>query len=127
MKLKAILLICIFLFFLSQNVHATFSIETDLTSINFGAMNPNGTKGDVPSQGVTVKCTTDQGNPWYLRLHLETPLTNVNNPSSMISNENFWWYGMSTTGSGALVMDEQDFSVEKVAYTASAGEGVSGV
>ncbi len=127
MKLKVFLLIGVSLFFLSQNLHAAFSIETDLTSINFGTMNPDQTRGDVPSQGITVRCTTDQNNPWYLRLHLETPLTNVNNPSSFISNENFWWYGMSTTGSGTLVMDEQDFSIERVAYTAPTGEGGSGV
>lgn len=127
MKLKLFLLIGTSLFFLSQNLHATFSIETDLTSIDFGNMKPSQTKGDVPSQGVTVRCTTDQGNPWYLRMHLETPLTNVDNPSSFISDENFRWYGISTTGSGTLVMDEQDFSIERIAYTAPTGEGGSGV
>ncbi len=124
---RLLLLAAIILIALSSHAYAEFTIETDLKSIDFGPMNPGDTRGDIPSQGVTIRCTTTQGNSWQLRLHLETPLTHVTNPSSIITNDNFWWYGVSTTGSGSLVMHEQNLLTEQIAYTAPAGEGASGI
>ena len=127
MRSKPLFFAAVFLFLACQNALASFNIETDLNSIDFGYMNPTATKGDIPFQGLTVRCTSDQGNPWQLRLRLETPLRHDNNPSQVIPSENFWWYGISTTGSGTLVIDEQDFLIERVAYNAPAGEGASGI
>jgi hypothetical protein len=117
----------LFLSLISTDAQAVFSVDTDLTSINFGTMKPNEVMGDIPAQGVTIRCTTDRGNAWTIRTHLEQPLTNSLNPSSIIPNENFRWYGISTTGSGTLVRTEQDYLVEKVIYSAPAGEGAGGV
>lgn len=127
MRLRLIFFLIGGLFLFCQSALATLNIETDINSVDFGYMNPAATKGDIPFQGVTVRCTSDQGNPWQLRLRLETPLKHNDNPSQMIPSENFWWYGVSATGIGTLVMDEQDFLVERVVYSAPAGEGVSGI
>lgn len=128
MKLLKIFLLVSFIFFLpSEETNAAFTIETDLTSVNFGVMKPGEIRGDIPFQGVTVRCTTDQGRPWTLRIRLERPLANTNNSSSVIPSENFRWYGLNSTGTGTLVTDEQDFLVERVAYTAPAGEGAGGI
>lgn len=125
MKFFYLTILC--LFFLTSVADATFTVELDLTSVDFAVMKPGEIKGDLPIQGITVTCTTNQGNPWFLRTHLENPLTHISNPFATISSENFFWYGYSTTGSGMLVTDEQDFTEEKIIYTASAGEGTSGV
>lgn len=124
---KILLLIALFIFFLTSTASAAFSIVLDLNSIDFANMKPGQIRGDLPSQGITVTCTSDQGNPWYLRICVKEPLTHMGNPSSIIPNENFLWYGLETTGTGTLVTAEQDFTEERIAYTAPAGEGASGV
>ncbi|MDD5423434.1 MAG: hypothetical protein PHT32_08500 [Candidatus Omnitrophica bacterium] len=126
-KILPLFTLLIFFTLMPGSAHAAFTLETDINSIDFGAMAPDEIKGDIPSQGVTVRCTTDQGNAWFLRTRLDTQLTNANNPSSVIPSENFRWYGSSTTGTGQLVMTEQDYLVERIVYTAPAGEGASGV
>ncbi len=124
---KALLFFLFTLFFFPEIASASFGVETDLSSINFGIMKPNEIKGDVPHQGVTVRCTTDQGNAWFLRIRADSPFRNTSNPSSVIPNENFLWYGLNTTGSGALVTGERDFSTERIVYQAPQGEGAEGV
>ena len=110
-----------------QNTYAVFSVELDRSVLDFGLMKNNEIKEDQPYEGVLITCTSDQANRWYLRTHLETPLTNRNNASAIIPNENFFWYGINSTGSGTLTMMEQDYSQERVIYAAPAGEGANGV
>ena len=124
---KIFVLFILSLFIFSIDASATFTIETDLIEIYFGSMSPGEIREGIPTQGITVRCTTDQGNPWFLRIRTENPFGNMNNLSAIIPNENFWCYADSTTGSGILVTTEQDFSVERIVYTASAGEGAQGV
>ena len=124
---RALLLFLLFFPIISSDAQAVFNLDTDLTYINFGVMKPNEVTGDVPAQGITIRCTTDQGRAWTLRTHLEQPLSNSFNPSSIIPSENFRWYGIATTGSGNLVRTEQDYLVEKVIYSAPAGEGAGGI
>jgi len=123
----ALLSIFAFLFFLPVTAEAIFNIETDQQTLDFGLMAPNEVRDNVPSKGVMVKCTSDQGIPWRLRIRLESPLAHVNNPSETIASDHFWWYGANTTGIGTLVTNENDFTVERIVYSAPAGEGANGI
>jgi len=127
MKLKIVLLTFVIFIFLHKNTYATFSIDTDLARVDFGLMSSGDVKDNVPWQGVTVKCTSDQGNPWDLRIRMDSPFTHENNPSSIIANDRFWWYGANTTGLGTLITSQSDFSVERIVYQAPMGEGTAGI
>lgn len=127
MMIKSIIISLILLIFAYGYSFAAFSIETDLREINFGQMSPGEIKGDIPSQGVTVRCISDQGNAWYLRIRLDGQLTHIDSPSSVIPNSNFWWYGSSTTGTGTLTTAQQNFLSEEIVYQAPVGEGSTGV
>jgi hypothetical protein len=125
---KIIPLILISCFFLPiKSAQAAFDITTDLTHINFGSVNPGETIGDIPVQGLNVTCTSDQGNQWFLRIYTETPFRHDENPGMIISDEDFWWYGVDTTGAGTLVTTEEDMTSEKTIYTSTATEGANGI
>jgi len=125
-KLHFLFLILGILFFTNPAL-ATFSITTDTTNINFGPMDPGNTTGDIPVQGLSVTCTSDQGNQWFLRVYTETPFEHVDSPNITIFNENFYWYGINTDGAGDLVTDEEDMLSEKIVYTSTSTEGANGI
>jgi len=104
-----------------------FSITVDDENINFGLMQTGGIKGDEPSQGINVTCRTTWNSGWFLRIYMQEPLRLDGYSYITIPNENFYWYGMNTTGIGTLVTNEEDFSEEKVVYQAPAGEGADGI
>ena len=131
-KLKFILTVLILafstVFLWTQDAFATFSINLNFYSIDFGNLNMGDIKDDVPGIGLKVTCTTDQANPWQLRIRTERPLTNTMDPSSFIPNSNFFWYGISTSvpDNGSLVRSQEDFTVERTVYTAPGTEGNPG-
>ena len=112
----------------TQDALATFSINLNFYSIDFGNLNMGDIKDDVPGIGLTVTCRTDQANPWQLRIRAERPLTSILNPSSFIPNTNFFWYGISSSvpGNNSLVRNQEDFTVEGTVYSAPGTEGNPG-
>lgn len=116
-------------FFLSYSTLSQddFSITVDNETINFGLMQAGGIKGDEPSQGINVTCKTTWNSGWFLRIYMYDPLKLEGYSYITIPNENFYWYGMNTTGNGTLVTNEEDFTEEKVVYEAPAGEGADGI
>jgi len=106
---------------------AVFTLELNQTAMDFGDMDSGASgsyRDDIPHQGLEVLCTTDQGNPWWLRIRNEQPLTHISNPSATIPNTNLKWYGVSTSdpNNTSLVTLREDFTVEKTVYTAPAVE-----
>ena len=121
-------MIFILIFFImllcQKEAEAVFSIELNFYSIDFGSMDMGSIKDDVPSIGLIVTCTTDQGLAWDLKIRNDQPLTHVSNPASVIPNTNFKWYGVSTSDpiNTTLVMTREDFTFEKTIYTGTAIE-----
>ena len=113
----------------NQDAEAVFSIDLNFYSIDFGELDMGDIKDDVPSLDITITCTTDQGNAWYLKVKNETQLTHTINPSSFIPDTNLYWRGVSTTGSGTLTTGYNDFTVDDTptVYSSSVGEGASGI
>ena len=112
----------------SSTANAAFSIELNFPDLNFGNMNMGDIKDDVPPMGLIVTCTTDLGNPWSLNIRNDWPLMHVSNPSSVISNTDFKWYGVSTSdpANTSLIMTREDFTFERTIYNGAAGEGANG-
>lgn len=131
-KTRFILLISLITFFTvflyPRGAAATFSIDLNFYSIDFGSLNMGDIKDDVPGIGMKVTCRTDQGNPWQLKVRAERPLSHMENPASFIPNTNFFWYGISSNipGNSSLDKNQEDFTIERTVYTAPAGEGVTG-
>jgi len=119
-----LLLSLVFIFVFQTFAYATLQVTVDPASINLGSFNLNDDTRDLPrDRTIRVICTTDQGNPWELKINLESLLANLDNPSAVIPETNFWWYGFRTNGTGSLVTTDQDFSLERVVYTSSPLEG----
>ena len=112
----------------SQPAAATFSINLNFYSVDFGSLNMGDIKDDVPNIGIKVTCATNQGNPWQLRVRAERPLTHMENPASFIPNTNFFWYGISTSvpTNNSLDRNQEDFTVERTVYRAPGTEGTPG-
>jgi hypothetical protein len=128
-KTLAIFIAITFAIFLyTHDAEAVFSIDLNFYSIDFGNMNMGDIKDDIPSIGLIITCTTDQGNPWYLKIRNDYPLKHISNPASVIPNTNFKWYGVSTSDptNTSLVTTREDFTYEKTIYSGAAGEGASG-
>ena len=115
-------------FLCAPRAEAAFGIDLNFYSIDFGSLNMGDTKDDVPAIGLTVTCTTDQLNPWSLKIRNESPFTHTLNPSSTIPNTDLYWYGISTSvpGNNSLVTSQQDFTIERTVYSAPGSEGSPG-
>jgi hypothetical protein len=113
--------------FFLKSAEAVFNIALDTYTLDFGNLNPGEVKTNFPESSLIITCTTDQGNAWNLRVRNETPFTHTINPAATIPDTSFWWYGVSTTGTGTLIYTKQDFTTERIVYSAPAGEGASGV
>jgi hypothetical protein len=77
-------------------VGSLFRLSVDRGSIDFEKMKPGETKDNVPVEGVIVTGKTNTGNPWYLKISNDSPLSS--GPYT-IPNTNFIWYGW-TDGAG---------------------------
>jgi hypothetical protein len=77
-------------------VDSVFKMSVDRGTIDFEKMKPGDTKDNMPVEGVIATCTSSNGNPWYLKVSNDAPLSNG---PFMIPNSNFIWYGY-TEGSG---------------------------
>ncbi|MBL7071630.1 MAG: hypothetical protein ISS26_05625 [Candidatus Omnitrophica bacterium] len=126
-KVCVILIAIIIGFLYPRAAEAIFTLELNLTTVSFDNMNsgPAGSyRDDVPPQGLEVVCASDQGNVWSLLIRNDLPLTNTANPASAIPDENFKWYGVSTSDptNATLVTIREDFSVEKTVYAGAAAE-----
>jgi hypothetical protein len=73
-----------------------FRLSVDRGTIDFDKMSPGQTKDNIPVEGVIVTSKSNTGNPWYLKISNDNPLSNG---PYMIPNSNFIWYGW-TDGSG---------------------------
>jgi len=77
-------------------VQGTFNLMVNTDSFDFTRLSP-GQSGEMSrAEGVEVAGTSSDGNPWYIKVSAEKPLTSGSNT---IPNENFTWYG-STEGQG---------------------------
>jgi hypothetical protein len=73
-----------------------FRLSVDRGSIDFGSMKPGEAKDNVPGEGIIVTAKTNTGNPWYLKISNDSPLSSG---PYVIPNSNFIWYGW-TDGAG---------------------------
>jgi len=73
-----------------------FRLSVDRGSIDFEKMKPGETKDNVPVEGVIVTSKTNVGNPWYLKISNDSPLSSG---PYVIPNSSFIWYGW-TDGAG---------------------------
>ncbi len=121
--LVSCIIISPFIIFLPP-AYALFAIDLNYYSIDFGGMDMGDIKDDVPSNGLIVTLKTDQGNPWFLRIRTDMPLTHVDNPSQVIPDTHFRWYGVSTSDvtNTTLVTSREDLTVEKTVYSGAAAE-----
>jgi hypothetical protein len=73
-------------------VQGTFNLMVNTDSFDFTRMSP-GQSGEMSrAEGVEVAGASSDGNPWYLKVSAEKPLTSGSNT---IPNENLTWYGSS--------------------------------
>jgi len=104
----------------SVTVKQMFQLSIDRGTIDFEEMLPGNEKENVPVEGVVVTAKCDTGNPWFLKISNNSPLTSG---PDMIPNENFKWYGWSDgtgrwygTGEDALSL------TPTLVYSSGAGE-----
>ena len=73
-------------------VQGMFNLMVNTDSFDFTRLTP-GQSGEMSrAEGVEVAGASSDGNPWYLKVSAEKPLTSGSNT---IPNENFTWYGSS--------------------------------
>jgi hypothetical protein len=69
-----------------------FRLSIDRGSIDFEKMSGGETKDNVPVEGIIITSKTNVGNPWYLKISNDSPLSTG---PYLIPNSNFIWYGWS--------------------------------
>jgi hypothetical protein len=97
-----------------------FRLSVDRGTIDFENMSPGQTKDNVPVEGAIVTAMTNTGNPWYLKISNNSPLSSG---PYVIPNSNFIWYGW-TDGTGiwqGTGTDAINF-VPSLVYSSGAGE-----
>ncbi|MFC1767733.1 hypothetical protein ACFLZ2_04185 [Candidatus Margulisiibacteriota bacterium] len=107
----------------SIEVTAVFELKIDRSTIDFEEMLPGHEKANIPVEGIIATVKTSTGNPWYLKISNDTPLTSGPN---IIPNKYFKWYGWSDgtgrwngTGENSLSL------MPELAYSSGAGEGTN--
>jgi hypothetical protein len=73
-----------------------FRLSVDRGTIDFEKMRPGDTKDNVPPEGIIITTSTNTGNPWYLKISNDSPLSSG---PYVIPDSNFNWYGW-TDGTG---------------------------
>ena len=98
-----------------------FRLSVDRGSIDFEKMKPGEAKDNIPVEGVIVTGKTNVGNPWYLKISNDSPLSSG---PYIILNSNFIWYGW-TDGSGTWYGNgtDQMSLTPMLVYSSGAGEG----
>ena len=81
---------------ISVTVGSFFRLSVDRGMIDFDKMKPGETKDNMPPEGIIVTSMTSTGNPWYLKISNNSPLSSG---PYIIPNSNFIWYGW-TDGTG---------------------------
>jgi hypothetical protein len=106
---------------ISVTVGNYFRLSVDRGSIDFEKMRPGETKDNVPVEGVIVAGKTNTGNPWYLKISNDSPLSSG---PYVIPNSNFVWYGW-TDGKGTWygTGNNQMTFVPELMYASGANEG----
>jgi hypothetical protein len=73
-----------------------FRLSTDRGTADFETMKPGQTKDNVPVEGIIITSKTNTGNPWFLKISDNSPLSAG---PYIIPNSNLIWYGW-TDGKG---------------------------
>jgi hypothetical protein len=129
MRIKKIrmmmILACAFISVVSQSAHATFEMSVDRPFVDFGFMDIGEFK-ELMEQGSyhnEVTCTSDNGNTWYLKLHLLAPLRSG---TDEIQTTNFKWKIVEIVNGTGYPANENNFNnfstAPLVAYTSSPGD-----
>lgn len=102
-------------------VGSIFKLAIDRGNIDFEKMRPGETKDNTPVEGVIITSTSSSGNPWYLKISNDNPLSSGPN---IISNNNLIWYGWSD-GTGRWYGNGEDRMslVPMLMYSGSLSEG----
>jgi hypothetical protein len=77
-------------------VGSYFRLSVDRGSADFETMKPGAVKDNVPAEGIIVTSKTNTGNPWYLKISNDNPLSSG---PYIIPESNLIWYGW-TDGKG---------------------------
>lgn len=104
-------------------VTSIFSMALDRGTADFENMTPGETKDNVPVEGVIITTKITTGNPWYLKISNNSPLSSG---PYVIPNNNLIWYGW-TDGTGTWYgngYDQMTF-VPTLMYASSASEGMN--
>jgi len=106
---------------ISVTVGNYFRLSIDRGTVDFEKMRPGETKDNVPAEGVIVTAKTNTGNPWYLKISNDNPLSSG---PYVIPNTNFIRYGW-TDGSGTWygTGNNQMTFVPELMYASGANEG----
>lgn len=81
---------------ISVTVGSFFRLSVDRGSADFETMKPGQVKDNVPREGIIVTSKTNTGNPWYLKIANDNPLSSG---PYVIPDSNLIWYGW-TDGKG---------------------------
>ena len=95
-------------------VTPTFQLSIDRGTIDFESMLPGQEKDNVPVESIVVTTKTSSGNPWYLKISNNSPLTSGPN---IIPNSNFYWYGWSVLCSMGYFYFKNSLPVHGSQYT----------
>jgi len=108
---------------ISVTVGSYFRLSVDRTLIDFEKMSPGEIKDNVPVEGSIINSKVSTGNPWYLKISNDSPLSSG---PYIIPNTNLIWYGWSD-GSGKWFGngDDQMTLVPQIMYSSSINEGVN--
>ena len=124
---RVVLLTGVWLVSLPSSPAAALNLAIDRSEFDFGLLQLDEVRRDVPPEGLRLTCTTDGLNSWQLLVTQLEPMAHEQNPTQVIPETNLRWYGVSTSGSGTLVREESDFTQERAVYTGLGTEGPGGV
>ncbi len=106
---------------ISVTVGNYFRLSVDRGTIDFEKMKPGDVKDNMPPEGVIVTSNTNTGNPWYLKISNDSPLSSG---PYVIPDSNFSWYGW-TDGAGTWYGTGNNpiTFVPELMYASGANEG----
>ncbi len=110
---------------ISVTVGDLYALSVDRGTVDFEKMTPGQTKDNVPVEGVILLSQTNQGNPWFLKISSDSPLSSG---PDIIPGSNFIWYGW-TDGKGIWHGNgtDQINLVPMLMYSSGATETYAGV
>lgn len=106
------------------SVNPLFRFTLDNASISFGFAKPGDTIELKPDAYYNmVKCTSNKGRKWYLKLSI---MGEISGPVPPIALGSFKWKVFRTSGDGTAVTDYQPFTAEPVTAYTSGSRDVTG-